>query len=1143
MVHKNKLIKTIFFSLLILLNLQPTVRVSAGINIWTGNGPEGGTIYALAIDPSSPATVYAGTSGNGVFKSTNGGGSWSAINSGITSLRVNALAIDPTSPATVYAGTSGVVFKSTNGGGSWSAFNTGLSSTIIYAMAIDPSNPATLYAGTNNGVFKSTNGGGIWSAAGTSGTSVFTLAIDPSSPATVYAGTSGGVFKSTNGGGNWSAVNTGLTTEVRSLAIDPSSPATLYAGTMGGGVFKSANGGGSWSAINTGLPNTFVEALAIDPSNPATLYAGTGLGVSKSTNAGGSWTDLTDINLFNINALVIDPAYPVILYAGTYGSGILKSTNGNESWSIINTGLTAADVRSLAIDPSSPRTLYTGTWGSGIFKSTDAGGSWSAANTGLTGLTYATFVYFMVIDPSDPATLYAGTYEGSFKSTNGGGSWSTINSGLTDTHAQVMAVDPSNTVTLYAGTDGGIFKSTNCGGSWSAINTGLTSSNVLALAINPSNTATLYAGTNSGVFKSTNGGGNWSAAGMSGTVVYTLAIDPSDPATLYVGTGLGVSKSTNGGGSWNAVNAGLTNSYVITLAIDPSSPATLYAGTNGGGVFKSANGGGSWSAINTGLTNTIVEALAIDPSNPATLYAGTDGSGVFAIQQVPPGSFSKSSPANGASGLATNPTLSWGASSGATSYEYCYATFTGCTNWTTVGNTTSVGLSGLANNTTYYWQVRSVNAGGNTLANSGTYWYFTTIAAPPGAFSKSSPANAVTGVATNPTLSWGTSNGATSYEYCYATSTDCNNWTSVGTNTSVALSGLSNNQTYYWQVRAVNASGNTQANGGTYWSFTTIMKSPDPFSKSSPGNGTSGVATNPTLSWGASTGATSYEYCYATSTGCTSWTSVGNASSVVLSGLSNNQTYYWQVRAVNPGGSTLANTDAYWYFTTVVAGPGAFGKSLPGNGATGLATNPTLSWGSSNSATAYQYCYATTTGCTNWISVGTNTSVALSGLSINQTYYWQVRAANANGNTLADAGSYWHFTTIQKFFLPLALKNYNPYPYFEVEPNNDPQNATGPLLFSQDYHGFHNDGKDYFSINIPADGNISIYLTGVPSQGMQLQLYDQSLNPLIMDYDADQDGVYKITYSVSAGIYYICVFTTPENYNTDTPYTLRVTYP
>ena len=191
-------------------------------------------------------------------------GSWTAINAGLTSAyglsapSVFALAIDPSAPATLYASTyAGGVFKSTNGGESWSAINTGFDTRyriIVSALAIDPSAPATLYAGTSHdvefgpgdGVFKSTNGGKSWSEinAGLTDPSVLALAIDPRNPATLYAGTlGGGVFKSTNGGGSWSAVNTGLTsTDVIALAIDPSNPAALYAGT-GGGVFKSTDGG------------------------------------------------------------------------------------------------------------------------------------------------------------------------------------------------------------------------------------------------------------------------------------------------------------------------------------------------------------------------------------------------------------------------------------------------------------------------------------------------------------------------------------------------------------------------------------------------------------------------------------------------------------------------------------------------------------------------------------------------------------------------------------------------------------------------------------------------------------------------------------------------------------------------------------
>ena len=87
-----------------------------------------------------------------MFKSTDGGGNWSAVNTGLTNTDVRALAIDPATPATLYAGTyGGGVFKSMNGGGNWTAVNTGLTNTYVFALAIDPATPATLYAGTSGG--------------------------------------------------------------------------------------------------------------------------------------------------------------------------------------------------------------------------------------------------------------------------------------------------------------------------------------------------------------------------------------------------------------------------------------------------------------------------------------------------------------------------------------------------------------------------------------------------------------------------------------------------------------------------------------------------------------------------------------------------------------------------------------------------------------------------------------------------------------------------------------------------------------------------------------------------------------------------------------------------------------------------------
>jgi hypothetical protein len=129
-------------------------RVHAGTNVWTSNGPGGGPIQVLAIDPVTPTTLYAGTDTNGVFKSTDGGRSWSAVNAGLpfhppdSFLHHITLAIDPNTPTTFYAwvGNRGV-YKSTDGGSSWSAANTGLTNAIIGVLALDPITPTTLLCG------------------------------------------------------------------------------------------------------------------------------------------------------------------------------------------------------------------------------------------------------------------------------------------------------------------------------------------------------------------------------------------------------------------------------------------------------------------------------------------------------------------------------------------------------------------------------------------------------------------------------------------------------------------------------------------------------------------------------------------------------------------------------------------------------------------------------------------------------------------------------------------------------------------------------------------------------------------------------------------------------------------------------------
>jgi hypothetical protein len=120
---------------------------------------DGAIIFALALDPFTPATVYAGGIG-GVFRSIDGGASWQAINSGLPEGSVSALAIDPVTPTTLYAGTGGGVFQSTDGGATWQAHNSNLpDNSDIRFLALNPANPTTLYAAGSSGLFALRIGG------------------------------------------------------------------------------------------------------------------------------------------------------------------------------------------------------------------------------------------------------------------------------------------------------------------------------------------------------------------------------------------------------------------------------------------------------------------------------------------------------------------------------------------------------------------------------------------------------------------------------------------------------------------------------------------------------------------------------------------------------------------------------------------------------------------------------------------------------------------------------------------------------------------------------------------------------------------------------------------------------------------------
>jgi hypothetical protein len=272
-----------------------------GGGTWLPSGLVGSVVEGLVINPTTPSVIFAATD-NGVYRSKTSGAGWSPI---LCCNWTAALAIDPSEPDTLYAGTLGAgVFKSQDGGDHWAPASVGIGDTsFVNALVIDPTDPATLYAATGyrleptnpGGVFKSTNHGSSWAPAGLSSTRVYSLAIAAGPPVTLFAGTSdSGVFVSQNGGANWLAMNDGLPAfgsliPINALAVDPASGATVFAGTDGSGSYRAQTpnpvptltalssytqpvGGGGFTLTVTGTNFVNGSVVKWGTANLATVY-------------------------------------------------------------------------------------------------------------------------------------------------------------------------------------------------------------------------------------------------------------------------------------------------------------------------------------------------------------------------------------------------------------------------------------------------------------------------------------------------------------------------------------------------------------------------------------------------------------------------------------------------------------------------------------------------------------------------------------------------------------------------------------------------------------------------------------------------------------------------------------------------------
>jgi transposase-like protein len=423
---------------------------------------------------------------------------------------------------------------------------------------------------------------------------------------------------------------------------------------------------------------------------------------------------------------------------------------------------------------------------------------------------------------------------------------------------------------------------------------------------------------------------------------------------------------------------------------------------------------GSFAINQTGIVDTsYVASGLLANTNYYWRVSGTNSGGTgfwssgynFVTGSGVPSAPSLSSPANGATGVAASPTLSWSASTGATSYTLQVSTaadFSALVVNQGGITSTSSSIGPLSSNALYYWRVSAANAAGTSAYS--TAFSFTTIVAAPTAPTLSSPTSAATGVAVSPTLSWNVSTGATSYTLQVSTAADFSalvvNQSGI-TSTSSSVGPLSNNTVYYWRVNATNAGGTSAYS--TAFSFTTVVATPTAPVLSSPANAATGVALSPTLSWNASTGATSYTLQVSTAPDFSAL--VLNQSGIVATSssvgpLSNNTVYYWRVSAANAGGTSAFSASST--FTTIVAAPAAPTLLSPANGATGVSLNPILSWSPSTGATSYTVQLSTSSDFSTLTlnqSGITTTSYSTPPLTSGMVYYWRVSATGVGGSS------------------------------------------------------------------------------------------------------------------------------------------------
>ncbi|MFL5764886.1 MAG: PKD domain-containing protein [Bacteroidia bacterium] len=655
--------------------IGPTTSIPTG-------GGGAGRVNFIRFDPTTTNTIYIGSPGGGLWKSTNAGVTWTTGTDNLAVIGTTDLAIHPTNPLIQYLATgdgeaqdtySIGVLKTTNGGTSWSP--TGLSWLVtngrtISRLLINPQNPNTLFAATSNGVYRTLNAGTSWTQIATAVANMKDIEYRPGDTTIVYATSTTTFYRSTNGGTSFTTTATGLPTAAScsrlSVAVTAANNTYVYvlaANTAYGlqGLYRSTDNGVTFTARSTtpnilGYSNTgataggqgwYDLALAVSPANQDQVMVG-GVNIWRSINGGTSWTlnaEWTGTGApyvhADCHALEYLPASTTTYFAGCDG-GLFKTSNTGTAWSDLSNGLQISEAYRLGLSTTNQNMLLTGWQDNGTNR-------WSGTATwsrplGGDGME-------AIIDWSNANIQYGELYYGSINKTTTGGNLTTniVASGGTGVNADGDWVTPyieapSNAATLWVG-KAQVYKSTNSGTTWAQVGTisGGTG-NVIALANAASNINYVYAAKIDKFYACTTGAAFVDrTAGLptASAAISYICVDPLNANRVWV-TFSGYSAankvwySPDAGVTWSNYSTGLPNLPANCIVYQGSaSNDPLYVGTDVG-VYYRDNLSGSWTSYNTGLPNVSVRELEIQYT-ALKLRAATFGRGIWQTDLNTPG--------------------------------------------------------------------------------------------------------------------------------------------------------------------------------------------------------------------------------------------------------------------------------------------------------------------------------------------------------------------------------------------------------------------------------------------------------------------------------------------------------------------------